>query len=458
MHERAGENCGVFGIYGTDAYTTAHLIYTGLYTLQHRGQESAGIAVSNNHEVTAFRKLGFVRDVFSEDILSLLRGKIGIGHVRYSTTGSSDNANAQPLASERMPLAIAHNGNVSNYPSLLSRFSEQGFSPKTTTDTEIILHMIEREMFSSSVRISLEAAVAAVMEQLRGAYSVVMVSASELIAFRDPAGMRPLCIGKLGDAWVVSSETCALDTVGAEYLRDVMPGEIVVIDKDGLRSVRTHCKKPGNLCVFEFVYTARADSVIDGQSVYESRREAGRILARVKPVDADIVIGVPESGIDASRGYSQESGIPLGRGLVINRYVGRTFIIPGQQGRENAVNMKLNAIRAEISGKRIVIVDDSIIRGTTLRKTIQPFKQAGAREIHLRIASPPFLWPCYFGTDVPDRERLIAANRTTEDICAELGIDSLEYLPAQELGHIVPDLRCGFCDACFTGNYPVDLT
>ena len=458
MHECAGENCGVFGIYGTDAYATAHLIYTGLYTLQHRGQESAGIAVSNNHEVTAFRKLGFVRDVFSEDILSLLRGRIGIGHVRYSTTGSSDNANAQPLASERMPLAIAHNGNVSNYPALLSALSEEGFVPKTTTDTEVILHLIEREMFSSSIRISLEAAVAAVMERLRGAYSVVLVSASELIAFRDPAGMRPLCIGRLGDAWVVSSETCALDTVGAEYLRDVAPGEIIVIGKDGLRSVRTHCKETGNLCVFEFVYTARADSVIDGQSVYESRREAGRILARMRPVDADIVIGVPESGIDASRGYSQESGIPLGRGLVINRYVGRTFIIPGQQGREDAVNIKLNAIRAEVFGKRIVIVDDSIIRGTTLRKTIQPFKLAGAREIHLRIASPPFLWPCYFGTDVPDRERLIAANRTNEDICAELGIDSLEYLPAEELKNIVPDLKCGFCDACFTGNYPVPLT
>ncbi len=453
------EECGVFGVFGADPSDTAHMIYSGLYTLQHRGQESCGIAVNQNREVKFFKEQGQVREVFNEMILEQLTGSMGIGHVRYGTSGSSTNINAQPLVSRyrKGPLAIAHNGNLANAQTLRDMLEDDGAFFQTSTDSEIILHMIMRQRRFMEDAGSIEEAVSAVMDKLRGAYSVLLMNGSKLLAFRDPAGMRPLCLGKAGDIWVVASETCALDTAGAEFVRDIEPGEILIIDDSGLRSMREHCGKNSHLCVFEYIYNARSDSIIDGQSVYEARQEAGRILARSHPVEADLVVGVPDSGIDSARGYSQESGIPLGRGLVINRYIGRTFIIPGQKNREAAVRIKINAMRAEVKGKRIVVVEDSVVRGTTVQNLVHILKDAGATEVHLRVSSPPFLWPCYFGTDVPSRDKLLAVNYTMEEIRQRTGADSIGYLPLDKVKDIAPNVNCGLCDACFSGSYPVPL-
>jgi len=461
MWDKLEEECGLFGVSNMNEDETAYCIYAGLYTLQHRGQESCGIVVNQNREVKFIKEKGQVREVFTEMLLSQLTGSMGIGHVRAGTTGTSSNINAQPLVTryKQGPLAIAHNGNLSNESLLREELGDEGVFFQTSTDSEIILHMIMRERRHLKDGGSIEEAVSAAMGKLRGAYSVLLMNGSKMLAFRDPAGMRPLCIGKVGDAWCVSSESCALDIVGAKFVRDVEPGEIVIFDMEGgITSIRDHCGGKSSLCVFEYIYTARTDSIIDGQSVYDARQNAGRILAQAYPVDADVVIGVPDSGLDAARGYALESGIPLGRGLIINRYIGRTFIIPGQKNREAAVRIKINAMRAEVEGKRVVVVDDSIVRGTTVENQVALLREAGALEVHFRISSPPFLWPCYFGTDVPDREMLIAANHSLEEIRQMTGADTLGYLPLDRVKDIAPNATCGLCEACFTNSYPVPLT
>ncbi len=455
MSETIKEECGVFGIYGADPAETAHIIYSGLYTLQHRGQESCGIAVNQDRKVKFVKEQGQVKEVFSPMILGQLTGAMGIGHVRNAVSGTNSSVDAQPLVTRYRngPLAIAHNGSLSNRKQLRAELEESGAFFQTSTDSEIILHMIMRAR-KNMVAGSLEEAVVSAMDKLRGAYSVLLMNASKLLAFRDPQGMRPLCLGRLNGAYVIASESCALDTAGAKFVRDIEPGEVLLIDGDGLRSIRTHCGKPSSLCIFEFIYTSRTDSIIDGQSVYNSRQEAGRILARSHPVEADLVIGVPDSGLDAARGYAAESGLPLGRGLVINRYVGRTFILPGQDKREAAVRIKINAMRAEVNGKRIVMVDDSIVRGTTIDQTVKLIKDAGATQVHLRIASPPFLYPCYFGTDVPSRDHLMAVNFSLEEIRKKTGADTIGYLPFDRVKGVAPDAAVGLCDACFSGKYP----
>ena len=458
--EALHEECGVFGAYDFDGGDVAPSIYYGLFALQHRGQESCGIAVSDTEgpmgKVLSYKGMGLVNEVFTEESFDNMRGDIGVGHVRYSTAGSSTRENAQPLVLNYVKgtLGLAHNGNLTNTPKLRHELEYTGAIFQTTIDSEIIAYIIARERLNSS---TVEEAVKRAMKRLEGAYSLIVMSPRKLIGARDPQGFRPLCIGKRDNAYILASETCALDSVNAEFVRDVLPGEIVTITpENGIVSDTSMCPKKEDeaRCIFEYIYFARPDSCIDGESVYHSRIMAGRFLAMDSPVDADIVVGVPESGNAAALGYSLESGIPYGMAFVKNGYVGRTFIKPKQTNRESSVKIKLNVLKECVKDKRVIMIDDSIVRGTTSDRIINMIKEAGAKEVHMRVSSPPFLWPCYFGTDVPAREQLIAYNRSIEEIRQIIGADSLDYLKIDRLEELVNGLP--ICKGCFTGKYPID--
>lgn len=454
------EECGVFGVFAKEKTNVAATTYYGLFALQHRGQESCGIAVSDTMgpkgKVSAYKDMGLLNEAFTPDILSALKGDIGVGHVRYSTAGSSTRENAQPLVLNYVKgtLGLAHNGNLINAPELRKELEYTGAIFQTTIDSEVIAYHIARERLNSK---TVEEAVGRAMKKIKGAYSLIVMSPRKLIGARDPFGFKPLCIGKRDNCYILASETCALDTIGAEFIRDVEPGEIVTISPDkGIESDKSLCisKEKHARCVFEYIYFARPDSIFDGTSVYHSRIMAGKFLAMDSPVEADIVTGVPESGNCAAMGYAMESGIPYATAFVKNTYVGRTFIKPKQKNRESSVQVKLNPIREVVKGKRVIMIDDSIVRGTTSDRIVKMLRDAGAKEVHVRISSPPFLWPCYFGTDVPAREQLIAYNRTTEQIREVIGADSLGYLRLERLSEIVNGKE--ICRGCFTGQYPME--
>ena len=459
VEDELHDECGVFGAYDFDGNDVASTIYYGLFALQHRGQESCGIAVSDTEgpkgKVLAHKDMGLVNEVFNAKNLENLKGNIGVGHVRYSTAGSSVRENAQPLVLNYVKgtLGLAHNGNLLNALELREELSYTGAIFQTTIDSEVIAYLIARQRLKVG---TVEEAVKGAMQKLKGAYSLIVMSPRKLIGARDPFGFKPLCIGKRDNAYFLSSETCALDTVGAEFVRDVLPGEIVTITKDGIASDTSLCQEKKARCIFEYIYFARPDSVICGQSVHEARLEAGRILAREHPAAADVVIGVPDSGLDAAMGYAEASGIPYGEGFVKNRYIGRTFITPDQKSRENAVRLKLGALKSQVAGKRVVMIDDSIVRGTTSRQIISLLRDAGATEVHFRVSSPTFISPCYFGTDIPDKENLIACHHSVEEIRQMTGADSLGFLSTQALDHLAPQAACGFCKGCFTERYPVE--
>lgn len=455
--DRLHEECGVFGMYDFDGNDVAGTIYYGLFALQHRGQESCGIAVSDTEgpkgRVLSAKGMGLVNEVFTHDDLEKLKGNIGVGHVRYSTAGASTRENAQPLVLNYVKgtLGLAHNGNLVNAPALRRELEYDGAIFQTTIDSEVIAYHIARQRVKTA---SVEEAVKNALQKIQGSYSLIVMSPRKLIGARDPYGFRPLCIGKRDNAYILASESCALDTIGAEFVRDVEPGEIVVISPNGIESHRELCQKEHGRCIFEYIYFARPDSVIDGMSVYKSRIIAGRCLAKDSPVEADMVVGVPESGNAAALGYSLESGIPYGTAFVKNGYVGRTFIKPKQSQRESSVRVKLNVLADAVRGKRVIMIDDSIVRGTTSDRIVGMLKEAGATEVHVRISSPPFLHPCYFGTDVPDSDQLIAYNRTIDQICEVIGADSLAYLNLDRL----PELTGGrqYCNGCFTGKWPIE--
>lgn len=451
------EECGVFGIYDNDGFDPAFETYLALYSLQHRGQESCGIAVNDGGVIFVHKDLGLVPEVFGDVMLNHMGGgKMAVGHVRYSTTGSNNRENAQPLVMKYIKgsIALAHNGNLVNAYELRRELELNGAIFQTTNDSEVIAYIIARARLRAP---SIEMAVVEAMNALKGAYSVVMMSPRKLIAARDPNGFRPLCIGKMKNSYVFASESCALDSIGAEFVRDVEPGEVVVADKDGIRSLKQHCGGKSSLCVFEYIYFARPDSVMDGESVHLARQRAGEFLARSHPAAADLVVGVPDSGIDAALGYARESGIPYGMGFIKNKYVGRTFIQPTQGKRDTAVRIKLNALSSAVKGKRVVMVDDSIVRGTTSARIVSLLREAGATEVHVRVSSPPFTNPCFFGTDIDSRKNLIACRMSIDEICRTLGADSLGYLGTDELDKIAPHSKCGFCKGCFTGSYPVEV-
>ena len=453
------EECGVFGMYDLSGGDVASTIYYGLFALQHRGQESCGIAVSETDgpkgKVTTHKDMGLVNEVFTGKTLEQMKGDIGVGHVRYSTAGASTRENAQPLVLNYVKgtLGLAHNGNLINARELRHDLEYTGAIFQTTIDSEVIAYHIARERVNTS---SIEKAVAKAMQKIKGAYSLIVMSPRKLIGARDPYGFKPLCIGKRDNAFVLASESCALDTIGAEFIRDVNPGEIVTITKDGIQSDCSMClpQEKTARCIFEYIYFARPDSEIDGIGVYHSRIQAGKYLAQDSPVEADLVVGVPESGNAAALGYSLESGIPYGTAFVKNGYVGRTFIKPGQSSRESSVQIKLNVLKEAVKGKRVIMIDDSIVRGTTSDRIVSMLREAGATEVHVRISSPPFLWPCYFGTDIPEREQLIAYNRSINQICEVIGADSLGYLREERLSEMVQGLP--ICKGCFTGKYPME--
>lgn len=451
-----GEECGVFGAYDMDGHDVAASIYYGLFALQHRGQESCGIVVSDRGVFSSYKDVGIVNDVFTPDILEKLgEGNMAVGHVRYGTTGGNGRLNAQPIVVNHIKgaMALAHNGNLVNSSDLRKGLELAGSIFHTTSDTEVISYIITKERISSG---SVEEAVSRSMDKLEGAFSLVIMSPSKLIAVRDKNGFRPLCYGKTPEgSYVVASETCALDSVGAEFIRDVEPGEIIVFSKDGVKSLKEHMNKaPRAACIFEYIYFARPDSVIDGASVHEARIRAGSFLALEHPVNADIVIGVPDSGIDAAIGYARQSGIPYGIGFIKNKYIGRTFIAPGQKSREDKVRIKLNVVKSEVCGKRVVLIDDSIVRGTTCARIVKLLREAGATEVHMRSSAPPFLNPCFYGTDIDSRENLIANRHTVDEIAEIIGVDSLGYLNTAYLDKLPAGGKCGYCKACFDGAYP----
>jgi len=452
------EECGVFGIYGHPE--AANLTYLGLHALQHRGQESAGIVSSNGTHLFTHREMGLVNDIYTEEVLSKLPGRNAIGHVRYSTTGSSHLKNSQPIVVTyaRTELAIAHNGNLTNALTLKEELEQSGAIFQSSTDTEVIVHLIARSKEESFIKRIIEA-----LMRCRGAYSLLILSPEFIIATRDPFGFRPLVLGKLEDAIVVASETCAFDLIEAEFVRELEPGEILVVSPRGVESFKPFPEVGHKYCVFEFIYFARPDSFMFGRNVYQVRKELGKQLAREQPADADIVVAVPDSGVPAAIGYSEESGLPLELGLLRNHYVGRTFIEPQQSIRNFGVKLKLNAIREVLSGKRVVIVDDSIVRGTTSRKIVKMIRAAGAMEVHMRISSPPMCFSCYYGVDTPIREELIGSSLDVEGINKYITSDTLGYLSLEGVTKAVESYKGldgneGFCDACFTGNYPVEIT
>ena len=453
------EECGVFGIYDLDGNDVASTVYYGLFALQHRGQESCGIAVTDTNgpkrKALLSKGMGLVNEVFTPDDLDRLKGNIGIGHTRYSTAGSSTRENAQPLVINYVKgtLGLAHNGNLINANELRHELEYSGAIFQTTIDSEVIAYHIARERIKSG---SAESAVRNGMKKIKGAYSLIVMSPRKLIGARDPFGFKPLCIGKRDNAYIIASETCALDTIGASYVRDVEPGEIVTITEKGIESDKSLClpKSKEARCIFEYIYFSRSDSIIDGVSVYNSRILAGKYLAMDSPVEADLVVGVPESGNAAALGYSLQSGIPYGTAFVKNSYVGRTFIKPKQSNRESSVKVKLNVLSEAVKGKRVIMIDDSIVRGTTSGRIVSMLREAGAAEVHVRISSPPFLYECYFGIDIPSRDQLIANNRSVEEICRLLGADTLGYLRIERLGEMVNGLP--ICTGCFNGKYPLE--
>lgn len=455
--EKLHEECGLIGVFNHgEVEDVVSACYFGLYALQHRGQESCGIAVNDRGVITNYRDLGLVNEVFTEDaIRNLGTGNMAMGHVRYAITGTGRRSNAQPLVINHIKgtMTLAHNGSLTNAAELREEQELKGGIFHTTSDTEVIAYAITNERLTAP---SIETAVERAMNRLKGAYSIVLMSPRKLIAARDPMGFRPLCMGKIGESIVFASESCALNAIGAEFVRDIEPGEIVVVTQDGIHSITTHCGKGSSLCVFEFVYFARPDSVIDGASVHEARVRAGEELARQYKVEADVVVGVPDSGLDAALGYARESGIPYGIGFLKNKYIGRTFIAPDQIKRENNVRIKLNPIAATVAGKRVVLVDDSIVRGTTSLKIIKLLREAGAKEVHMMLSCPPFLYPCYFGTDIDSSDKLIAFNHTVEEIREIIDADTLGYLDIQSLDGLAEGCKLGFCSGCFTGKYPVD--
>ena len=451
------EECGVFGVYSTKTEDVASLVYYGLYALQHRGQESCGIVVNDDGVFTSHKGLGLVSEVFShEEMKKFPRGEIAVGHVRYGTTGGNNLSNCQPIQVNHLrgKLAVAHNGNLSNALPLRQALELSGAIFHSTSDTETIAYVITRERITAP---SIQEAVSRAMDKLDGAYSLVMMSSTKLIAVRDPHGFRPLCYGQMEDGtYVVASESCALHAVGAKFERDILPGEIFTIDRNGIHSDKRHCgTAPRKLCIFEHIYFARPDSVIEGISVHDARMKAGAILAKAHPVDADIVIGVPDSGLDAALGYSRESGIPYGIGLIKNKYIGRTFISPGQDHRVDQVKIKLSPVESEVKGKRVVLIDDSIVRGTTSARIVTLLRSAGAKQIHMRISAPPFLYPCYYGTDIDSQDHLIACHHSVEEIAKIIGVDTLGYLPLENLRDLCGS--DGYCCACFSGRYPTAI-
>lgn len=449
--DKLKDECGVFGIFSTENHPVASITYYGLYALQHRGQESAGIAVSDGKDMTCHKDMGLVSDIFDKEILDGLKGFSAIGHVRYSTTGESTLSNAQPLLSKYKlgSISIAHNGNLVNTDVVRELLEDAGVIFQSTIDTEVILNL-----FARGVKKGVENAVVDAIQAVKGSYAIVMLTDDKLIGVRDPHGIRPLCIGKIDDSYILCSESCALDAVGAEFIRDVRPGEIVIIDNNGMKSINFAEKTKCQTCSFEYIYFARPDSIIDGIDVYTSRVLAGEQLYKECPVDADIVIGVPDSGIPAAVGFSKASGIPYGIGLIKNRYVGRTFISPSQELREKAVAVKLNPLKINIEGKRVVIIDDSIVRGTTSKRLVEMLRKAGAKEVHFRAASPMVKYPCYFGIDTPHRNELMASLADMEKIREQIGSDSIGYLSINGLLSAL-DEEQGFCLGCFNGIYPI---
>lgn len=456
------EECGVFGIFNRGLEQNAvHETYLALFALQHRGQVSCGIAVRNGKTVDCITDMGTVPNVFTADKLASLtengKGDVALGHVRYSTHGEEDEINNQPMVMSyaRGSISVANNGCLVNTAKLREKLQSEGAVFQTNSNAELIVHCIARHRLETE---NIETAIAETMNEIEGAYSLVIMSPKKLVAVRDPKGFRPLCMGKLGEAYVVASESCALQSIGAEFIRDIEPGEIVVITKDAVYSNKTHCGQKTSLCIFEHVYTARPDSVIDGASVHRSRLNAGKFLAQEHPVEADVVIGAPDSGLDAAIGYATESKIPYGIGLIKNRYIGRTFIQTTQSQRERSVQIKLNPLGNELEGKRVVLVDDSIVRGTTCAKLIKRLRAAGAKEVHMRISSPPFINPCYFGTDISSKDKLIACQMDIEGIRKFIGADTLGFLSLEGLHKVADKSNVSFCDACFTGNYPIDVS
>lgn len=453
------EECGVFGLYCTDPQrSAAATVYSALFALQHRGQESAGMAINDDGVITSHKDVGLVSEVFTPQVMEHMgQGQIAVGHVRYATTGLKSRENAQPLVINHVKgsMVLAHNGNLTNAAELREKLELSGAIFHTTSDTEVIAYTITSQRLHTP---SIEEAVAETMDLIQGAYSLVIMSAQKFIAARDPNGFRPLCIGTVEDGYVFASESCALDAIGAKFVRDVEPGEIVVVDKNGLRSITSHCNQcKSSLCVFEFIYFARPDSVMDCASVHEARLRAGAFLALEHPVQADIVIGVPDSGLDAAIGYARQSGIPYGIGFIKNKYIARTFIAPGQKSRQDKVRLKLNPIASVVKGKRVVMIDDSIVRGTTSERIVRLLREAGATEVHVRVSAPPFLHPCYFGTDIDSRDHLIACNHTPEEIAKIIGADSLGYLSVDSVHKLANGCKRTFCDGCFTGHYPVSV-
>ncbi len=451
------EECGVFGVISPQPADVAGMAYYGLYALQHRGQESCGIVVNDDGVFSSYKDLGLVSEVFSADTLSRLpHGNMAVGHVRYGTTGGNNRNNCQPIEvnHQKGKMALAHNGNLSNAADLRNTLELSGAIFHTTSDTETIAYIVTRERLRTP---SIEDALSAAMNSLEGAYSLVLMSARKLICARDPYGFRPLCYGVTPEGlYVAASESCALQAVGAEFVRDLEPGEILVFGPEGVVSRREHCgRRPRKLCIFEYIYFARPDSVIDGVSVHGARIRAGKILARQHPAAADLVVGVPDSGLDAALGFSMESGIPYGIGLIKNKYIGRTFISPGQNARLDQVRIKLSAIEESVRGKKVVLVDDSIVRGTTSGRIVRLLREAGASEVHMRISSPPFLHPCYYGTDIDSREHLIACHHSVAETAQIIGADSLGYLPVTQLHALIGG--CGYCSACFDGKYPTPV-
>lgn len=459
MFDKINEECGVFGIYSPKICDVAAKAYMALYALQHRGQESCGIVVNDRGVFTGHKDLGLVPEVFTAENLDKLgTGNIAVGHVRYSTTGKPNVINAQPLTVRHVKgsLAIAHNGNLVNARELREQYELKGAIFHTTNDTEVISYVVTEMRLSTP---SIEKAVEQAMYKIKGAYSLVVMSPKKLIVARDPQGFKPLCMGKCSDgSIVVASESCALDSIDATFERDIKPGEIVVIDENGIRSINTHCGQKTSMCVFEYVYFARPDSIIEGVSVHKARIKAGEILWNEHPVEADVVVGVPDSGLDAALGFSRASGIPYGVGFIKNRYVGRTFIQPSQKQRTNSVKIKLNVIKEVVRGKRVVLIDDSIVRGTTSARIVNLIREAGATEVHMMISSPPFISECYFGTDIDSKENLIACRMNSiEEIAKYIGADSLGYLSVDGVKRIAEEAGCNFCTGCFDGHYPIEV-
>ena len=457
-NDKLKEECGVFGMLHSEQKDVSKYIYYGLSALQHRGQESAGIAVCDTNgpkgNISYHKDMGLVSEVFHPDTLLSLHGDMGIGHVRYSTTGGSCKENAQPLVLNYLKgtLALVHNGNITNTDKIREQLQNTGAIFHSTTDSEVIAYQIAKDRTRTS---SIEEAVAKTAPGLIGGYALLIMSPQKLIGVRDPLGLKPLCLGKLNDSYILASENCALKAIDAEFIRDIQPGEIITITKNGIHSNYDLCQGKHAHCIFEYIYFARLDSTLDGVSVYDARIRAGKALAKSYPVDADLVTGVPDSGLAAAMGYAQASGIPFGLAFQKNSYIGRTFIKPTQEERQSAVHLKLSVLESVVKGKRLVLIDDSIVRGTTIANLIHMLKKAGALEVHVRISSPPFLYPCYYGTDVPSGDQLIASSHSCEEICSKIGADSLGYLKLEDLDEMTYHLP--LCRACFNNQYPTQI-